>query len=333
MEFGICFKGFVEPDRARALVRQAENAGFTYCWFYDSHILWRESFVAMAMCMEHTKKMRFGPLVTNPNSREWSVAASLFGSLAKQSNGRFDIGLGRGDSAVRVMGKKPSTIKRMEEFTHVVKSLIRGEEVQYGECPEPVKFPWAQGYELPVWIGAYGPKALASAGKVGDGVVLQIAEPKIVKWLADQAKAGGEAEGRDMSNYRVMAAAPAHTGPIEEGIEKTKWFPAMVGNHVADIVEKYGTDGDHVPTSLTDYIKNRKGYDYSKHGQSDNPYLDFITEDIVKSFCVLGTPDEHIAKIRDLADAGTTQFNIYLDSGDEEKIIADYGEKIIPAFR
>ncbi|WP_417475582.1 TIGR03842 family LLM class F420-dependent oxidoreductase [Leisingera sp.] len=333
MEFGICFKGFVEPERARALVRQAENAGFTYCWFYDSHILWRESFVAMAMCMEHTKKMRFGPLVTNPNSREWSVAASLFGSLAKQSNGRFDIGLGRGDSAVRVMGKKPSTIKRMEEFTHVVKSLIRGEEVQYGECPEPVKFPWAQGYELPVWIGAYGPKALASAGKVGDGVVLQIAEPKIVKWLADQAKAGGEAEGRDMSNYRVMAAAPAHTGPIEEGIEKTKWFPAMVGNHVADIVEKYGTDGDHVPTSLTDYIKNRKGYDYSKHGQSDNPYLDFITEDIVKSFCVLGTPDEHIAKIRDLADAGTTQFNIYLDSGDEEKIIADYGEKIIPAFR
>ncbi|MBY6059572.1 TIGR03842 family LLM class F420-dependent oxidoreductase [Leisingera daeponensis] len=333
MEFGICFKGFVEPDRARALVRQAENAGFTYCWFYDSHILWRESFVAMAMCMEHTKKMRFGPLVTNPNSREWSVAASLFGSLAKQSNGRFDIGLGRGDSAVRVMGKKPSTIKRMEEFTHVVKSLIRGEEVQYGECPEPVKFPWANGYELPVWIGAYGPKALASAGKVGDGVVLQIAEPKIIKWLADQAKAGGEAEGRDMSNYRVMAAAPAHTGPIEEGIEKTKWFPAMVGNHVADIVEKYGTDGDHVPTSLTDYIKNRKGYDYSKHGQSDNPYLDFITEDIVKSFCVLGTPDEHIAKIRDLADAGTTQFNIYLDSGDEEKIIADYGEKIIPAFR
>lgn len=333
MEFGICFKGFVEPDRARALVRQAENAGFTYCWFYDSHILWRESFVAMAMCMEHTKKMRFGPLVTNPNSREWSVAASLFGSLAKQSNGRFDIGLGRGDSAVRVMGKKPSTIKRMEEFTHVVKSLIRGEEVQYGECPEPVKFPWANGYELPVWIGAYGPKALASAGKVGDGVVLQIAEPKIVKWLADQAKAGGEAEGRDMSNYRVMAAAPAHTGPIEEGIEKTKWFPAMVGNHVADIVEKYGTDGDHVPTSLTDYIKNRKGYDYSKHGQSDNPYLDFITEDIVKSFCVLGTPDEHIAKIRDLADAGTTQFNIYLDSGDEEKIIADYGEKVIPAFR
>ena len=94
MEFGITFKGVVEPERARKLVAQAEEAGFTYCWFYDSHILWRESFPAMAMCMEHTKNMRFGPCVTNPNTRDWSHAASLFASLAKQSDGRFDIGAG-----------------------------------------------------------------------------------------------------------------------------------------------------------------------------------------------------------------------------------------------
>lgn len=333
MDFGICFKGFVDHKRAKALVRQAENAGFTYCWFYDSHILWRESYPAMAMCMEHTTNMRFGPCVTNPNTRDWSQAASLFGSLAKQSDGRFDIGLGRGDSAVRVMGRKPASLDRLEEFTRVVKALIRGEAVQYGETPEPVQFPWSTGYELPVWVAAYGPKALASAGRVGDGLILQIAEPGIVKWLADEAKAAGVAAGRDMSNYKVMAAAPAYTGPVDAALERVKWFPAMVGNHVADIVDKYGTDSGKVPVALTEYIKNRKGYDYSKHGQSDNPYLDFITEDVVKSFCVLGTPEEHIAKLRDLEAAGVTQFNIYLDSGDEEKIIADYAEKVIPAFR
>ena len=129
MEFAICFKGFVQPDRAKALVRLAESAGFTYCWFYDSHILWRESFAQMAMCMEHTKKMRFGPCVTNPNTRDWSLAASMFGSLALQSNGRFDIGVGRGDSAVRVMGKKPSNLARMEEFIIKVKAMVKGEEV------------------------------------------------------------------------------------------------------------------------------------------------------------------------------------------------------------
>jgi alkanesulfonate monooxygenase SsuD/methylene tetrahydromethanopterin reductase-like flavin-dependent oxidoreductase (luciferase family) len=112
MEFGITFKGFVEPNRARALVRLAEDAGFSYCWFYDSHILWRESFAAMAMLMEHTRTMRFGPCVTNPNTRDWSLAASMFGSLAKQSEGRFDIGVGRGDSAVRVMGKQAGQARR-----------------------------------------------------------------------------------------------------------------------------------------------------------------------------------------------------------------------------
>ncbi|WP_413284307.1 TIGR03842 family LLM class F420-dependent oxidoreductase [Vibrio sp. MA40-2] len=333
MEFGITFKGFVSPNRARNLVRQAEEAGFSYCWFYDSHILWRESFVAMAMCMEHTTNMRFGPCVTNPNIRDWSLAASLYGSLAAQSEGRIDIGLGRGDSSMRVMGKKPAPLARVAEFTQKVKAMVKGEEVIYGECENPVKFPWADGYDLPVWIAAYGPKALATAGEHGDGLILQIAEPQLVKWFADQALIAGEKAGKDMSNFKIQAAAPAYFGSKEECLEKTRWFPAMVGNHVADIVEKYGTDSGLVPKSLTDYIEQRKGYDYSKHGQSDNPYLDFISDDIIESFSVLGTPDEHIAKIKQLEEAGVTQFNIYLDNGDEENIIAKYGEFIIPTFK
>ena len=332
MEFGITFKGVVEPENARKLVAQAENAGFTYCWFYDSHILWRESYPAMAMCMEHTKTMRFGPCVTNPNTREWSQAASLFGSLAKQSGGRFDMGVGRGDSAVRVMGRKPAILKKMDEFIDVVKGLIRGEERHYGDVPNPIQFPWAEGYELPVWVAAYGPKALDSAGRMGDGLILQIAEPAICKWLSSQAIDAGKANGRDMSDYKVMAAAPAFLGDMGACREATRWFPAMVGNHVADIVEKYGTDRDDIPEALTSYIQGRKGYDYSKHGQSDNPYLDFITDDVIDSFAVLGTPDDHIAKLEKLEAAGVTQFNIYLDNGDEENIIAEYGKTIIPAL-
>jgi probable F420-dependent oxidoreductase len=270
--------------------------------------------------------------VTNPNTRDWSVAASMFASLAHQSGGRFDVGLGRGDSAVRVMGQKPAPLGRVAEFTHKVRAMVRGEEVMYGECAEPVRFTWATGYELPVWIAAYGPMALKCAGENGDGLVLQIAEPGICKWLGDQAKAAGVAAGRDMSDFRIMAAAPAMTGAMDDCVERTKWFPAMVGNHIADIVEKYGADSDLMPQSLTAYIEKRRGYDYSKHGQSDNPYLDFITEDIVKGFAVLGEPDSHVAKLRKLEAAGVTQFNIYLDSGHEEKIIADYAEQIIPAF-
>ncbi|MFB9127854.1 TIGR03842 family LLM class F420-dependent oxidoreductase [Paraburkholderia dipogonis] len=332
MEFGICFKGFVEADRARYLVRMAEHAGFSYCWFYDSHILWREAYPAMAMLMEHTQKMRFGPLVTNPEVRDWSLAASLFGSLAKQSGGRFEIAVGRGDSSLRVMGKKPTSLDRVAEFVHKVKAMVRGEAVTYEGCPNPVQFPWSVGYDMPAWIGAYGPLALKCAGENAEGVVLQIAEPGLCKWFADQCKSAAQAVGRDPQKFRVMAAAPAYFGSLEEGVEATKWFPAMVGNHVADIVEKYGKDTDLVPHSLTNYVEKRSGYDYSKHGQSDNPFLDFITPDIVQSFCVLGQPQDHVRKLNELKEAGVTQFNIYLDNGDEENIIATYGREIIPAF-
>ena len=332
MEFGITFKGFIEPDRARKLVKQAEASGFTYCWFYDSHILWRECFPAIAMCIEHTEKMRFGPCVTNPDVRDWSVAASLFGSMALQSNGRFEIGVGRGDSSVRVMGKKPATLARLAEYTQKVKAMVRGEEVSYAECPAPVKIPWSVGYELPVWVAAYGPRALATAGQVGDGLILQIADPSLCKWFSDQSLSSGKDAGRDMSDFKIMAAAPAYFGEMTDCVESTRWFPAMVGNHVADIVEKYGSDSDQIPSSLTSYIENRKGYDYSKHGQSDNPFLEFITPDIVESFCVLGQPEDHISKIQELEKAGVTQFNIYLDNGDEENIIDEYGKTIIPAF-
>lgn len=333
MKFGICFKGFIEADRARYLARMAEYAGFEYCWFYDSHILWRECYPAIAMCMEHTTKLRFGPLVTNPDVRDWSLAASLFGSLAKQSGGRFEIAVGRGDSSRRVMGNKPASLERVAEFVHKVKAMVRGEEVTYPECPNPVKFPWSVGYDMPAWIGAYGPQALKCAGEHADGVVLQIADVGLCKWFAEQAIAAGKAAGKNMSQYQVMSAAPAYFGSLDKCLEATKWFPAMVGNHVADIVDKYGKDTALVPKSLTSYIEKRRGYDYSKHGQSDNPFLDFITPDVVESFCVLGEPEQHVKKIKQLEEAGVTQFNIYLDSGDEENIVFNYGKHVIPKFR
>lgn len=332
MEFAICFKGSISPQRTVALCRQAEVAGFKHAWFYDSHILWREPYPVMAMCMEHTSTMKFGPCVTNPNVRDWSVAASLYASLALQSGNRIEIGLGRGDSSMRVMGKKPANIARMNAFIQAAKAMVRGEEVQYDECPAPVKLEWATGYELPFWVAAYGPKALAAAGTHGDGLILQIADPDLCKWFVGQAMAAGKAAGRDMSGFKVMSAAPTWVGPLEQGLEQTRWFPAMVGNHVADIVEKYGSDNDQIPASLTGYIERRKGYDYKQHADKNAEHLDFVTPDVVESFSILGAAEQHVAKLKQLAAAGVTQFNIYLMNGEEEKQLAEYAEHVLPHF-
>ncbi len=333
MEFAITFKGDISPQRTVALCRQAELAGFSHAWFYDSHILWRDPWVTMAMCMEHTDTIRFGPCVTNPGVRDWSVAASMYATLAMQSGGRLDIGLGRGDSSMRVMGKTPKTIARMCEFVHAVKGLVRGDSVRYEEIPEPVQLPWAEGYELPVWIAAYGPRALRAAGEHGDGLVIQLAEPLLCRWFLGQALEAGAAAGRDMSGYRVMAAAPVWVGDVARGREQTRWFPAMVGNHVADIVEKYGSETTEVPESFTRYIEGRRGYDYHEHASKDAGHLGFIADDVIESFSILGPAGAHVEKLAALQDAGVTQFNIYLMCGEEERIVAEYGEHVIPHFQ
>ena len=332
MEFAITFKGDIDPRRTVALCKQAEQAGFTYAWFFDSHVLWRECYVTMAMCMEHTTNLRFGPCVTNPGVRDWSVAASLFATLEIQSGNRFDMGLGRGDSSRRVLGHKPMTAQTMIEFADAVKRMVRGEQVQYDEGIAPVQLPWANGYDLPVWIAAYGPKVLAAAGQEADGLIIQLADPTLVKWLSDHAISEGQAAGKDMSNYRVMSAAPVWVGDMQKAREQTRWFPAMVGNHVADLVERYGKTGATVPERLTDYVEGRKGYDYLHHADKDADHLGFITEDIIDSFGILGTVEQHVEKLKELEAIGVTQFNIYLMCGDEERIVEEYGKHILPKF-
>ncbi|MBL8157284.1 MAG: TIGR03842 family LLM class F420-dependent oxidoreductase [Anaerolineae bacterium] len=332
MEFGITFKGDISPKRTVTLCRQAEAAGFNYAWFFDSHVLWRECYVTMAMCMEHTESLRFGPCVTNPGVREWSVAASLFATLAQQSGGRFDMGVGRGDSSRRMLGRKPLNIETMVEFSNALRGMIRGDEVVYDEEQKSVQLPWADGYELPVWIAAYGPKALAGAGQSGDGLIIQLADPWLVKWFSDQAISTGQEAGRDMSGFRVMSAAPVWVGDMATARAQTRWFPAMVGNHVADIVEKYGTSSD-IPARLTEYIEGRKGYDYRHHADKDADHLDFIKDEIIDSFGILGPVEAHVAKLKELEAAGVTQFNIYLMCGEEERIVAEYAEHVLPHFQ
>ena len=178
-----------------------------------------------------------------------------------------------------------------------------------------------------------GGVAQPAAGEHGDGLILQLADPWLVRWFSDQALEAASAIGRDMSNFQIMAAAPAWVGDMAKAREQTRWFPAMVGNHVADLVEKYGKDGHDVPKRLTDYIEGRKGYDYRHHADIHADHLGFISDDIIDSFGLLGDVDAHVAKLKELHAAGVTQYNIYLMCDEEERIVEEYGTHVIPRFR
>ncbi len=331
MKFGITFKGDISLERTVALCQQAEEAGFECAWFFDSHVLWQECYTVISHVMANTKKIRFGPLVTNPGARDWTLAASTFASLAKMSGNRFDVGVGRGDSSLRMLGQKPRTIATTVKFMDFVKRMGRGESVHIHD--RDLELPWAHAdIDLPMWLAAYGPKALQAAGEHADGLVLQIGDPWLVDYFAKQALKAAEAAGRKREDIQVMAAAPVWVGDRQKGREQTRWFPGMVGNHVADIVAKYGSTNDEIPTRLTEYIENRKGYDYKDHANKDADHLEFITDEIVDSFSILGTVDEHVAKLKQLEAAGVDQFGIYLMCGEEERNLQEYCENVLPHF-
>jgi probable F420-dependent oxidoreductase len=240
----------------------------------------------------------------------------------------MDLGIGRGDSARRVLGKPPTTMATLEEAIVVIRELVEGRAVSY-EGAE-LQLPWVSGWKLPVWVAGYGPMALAMTGRVADGVILQLADPDLIRWFVGQIREAEAAAGRPAGSVRVQAAAPAHVGSLELCRERTRWFPALVSNHVVDLVTKYPRE--RLPESLTGYVSDRSGYDYHHHAEVGSANAAFVGDEVTDRFCVLGSVEDHIAKLRDLADAGVDQFNIYLMNGDEERVLETYARDIIPAL-
>src|SRR5881296_4514382 len=174
MEFGFTLKPDLTLERAISLARLAERSGFTYGWLFDSHVLWKEPYVLLTLMAQNTERMRLGTCVTNPGTREPSVTASTLAVLQLLSKGRMDLGIGRGDSARRVLGKPPTTLAVLEETTKVIKELAEGRPVTYED--KTIQLEWAPKHKLPVWIAGYGPKALELTGKIADGAIIQIAD-------------------------------------------------------------------------------------------------------------------------------------------------------------
>ena len=332
MHFGFTIKPDIPEmtvERILALTRQAEGAGFEYGWIFDSHVLWLEPYPLLTLMASNTKNMRLGPCVTNPAVRDVTVTSSLFATLNLISGGRMQLGIGRGDSSRRVLGKKPVGAATLEQAVKIFRDLTAGREVEYEG--KPTRLAWALG-SPPVWIAGYGPKVLDLAGRVADGVILQFADPDLIAWCLGFVKQGAEAAGRDFSKIEVMSCAPVWVSDdLNVARKRVRWFPALVSNHVVDLISRYKPE--ELPPALTSYVQNRGGYDYQQHCEVESDNSKFVTDEVVDRFTLVGSAEAHREKLRKLASVGVTQFNIYLMCGEEEGTLETYRHEILPAFQ
>ena len=329
MHFGITIKPDMPPERIIALTRQAEAAGFDYGWIFDSHVLWLEPYPLLTLMAANTKKMKLGPCVTNPAVRDITVTSSLFATLNLISGGRMQLGIGRGDSSRRVLGKKPVTSATLEQAVADFRVLNAGKKIDYDG--REAQFTWATGGVPPVWVAGYGPKVLDLAGRIADGVILQFADPDLIEWCLGFVKKGAESAGRDFGKIEVMSAAPVWvSNDLKIARERVRWFPALVSNHVVDLVSRYKPE--ELPPALTSYIRTKGEYDYLHHCEVGSSNADFVSDEVIDRFCLVGPAEAHIAKLRRLAQAGVTQFNIYLMCGEEDDTVERYKNEVLPKF-
>ncbi len=331
MDIGVVFQ--LDPP-ARQIVEYAvaaEAAGFTHVWSFDSPLLWQEPYVIYSAILANTSRVIVGPMVTNPSTRDVTVTASTFATLNEMYGNRTICGIGRGDSARRALGQAPAPLAELRDSVHVIRELGNGRSVTYQGTS--VQLPWVSDEaRLEVWVAAYGPKALALTGEVADGFILQLADVDIAEWMIHAVRTAAERAGRDPMSIKFCVAAPAYVGTdLAHMRDQTRWFGGMVGNHVADIVKRYGDSGA-VPPALTDYIRGRDGYDYAEHGRAGNTHTQFVPDEIVDRFCVLGPASAHIDRLTKLARLGADQFAVYLQHDDKDGTLAAYRDDVIPAL-
>jgi len=330
MDIGVVLQTTPPSARVIDLAKRAETYGFSHVWTFDSHILWQEPFPIYTEILANTRNVTVGTMVTNPATRDWTVTASVFATLNEMFGNRTVIGIGRGDSAVRVINGKPTTIATLRDAVHVIRELANGRHVEYRGST--VRFPWASKSRVEVWVAGYGPKALQLIGEVGDGFILQLADPDITAWTIGAVRRAAEDAGRDPDEVMICVAAPAYVGDdLAHARDQCRWFGGMVGNHVADIVARYGETSE-VPKALTEYIKGREGYDYNEHGQVGNVHTQFVPDEIVDRFCILGPVEEHVRRLEELKGLGVHQFAVYLQHDAKDETLQAYGEKVIPAI-
>jgi probable F420-dependent oxidoreductase len=329
MEFAFTLKPDMTPAHIVELTQQAERDGFAYGWVFDSHVLWQDPYPLLTLMASATRNMRLGTCVTNPVVRDPTVTASLLATLNVISGGRMDLGIGRGDSSRRVMGKKPTTLDNLERTVHVIRELTAARQITYEG--HPIQMSWSTAGVPPVWVAGYGPKALRCAGRIGDGVILQFSDPHLVKWCLGFVEEGAREAGRDFSKIRVMSATAVWlSDDLNAARERVRWFPALVSNHVVDLVSRYKPE--ELPPQLTAYVQDRAGYNYLHHAEVGSTNAQFVTDEVVDRFCIVGPASEHIRRLKELRSMGVTQFNIYLMCGEEEQTLEQYGRAIIPGM-
>lgn len=307
------------------LAAYADSLGLGGIWIADSQPIFRDAWAALTLCATRTKSLKLATGVTNPVTRHPAVIAGSIATLDELSEGRAVLGLGVGESAVRNVGLRSSTLRRLEEVTHCIRALLAGEAASFQG--NEIAAPWGPR-PVPIWWASSGPRSLAAAGRVCDGVLFQVgAHPDLVRYALDSIAAGAGEAGRGSGHVKRYARLACSISDDSERAraEAKGYVAAAAGTVYLTVAPELMPGGLHA-----DLKRMKEEYDYSQHASSAATHTELITPRIVDAIAIAGTPDEVVPRFRELLALGVDGFVI--TTGQPRETMRALSEHVIPTL-
>ena len=352
MDMGICVASHIGDI---GYVVRAEELGYSHAWLADSQMLWSDCYATLALAADRTSRINLGTGVAVTGTRPAPVNAAAIATINALAPGRTFCGVGAGNTAMRVMGLPPQRIAAYDAYLSELRPLLKGEEALHGPEGSPIRHIMPdKGFvnfedDIPLYVSGFGPRSLALAGKHGDGAVL--APPEFGAGLAQlwhMMEAGAESGGRTLDRERFYLTALTTMVVLEEGEAKDServksqcGAMAMAAVHYS--YDQFRNFGHQPPNALAgiweDYTALLESFPAERRHQrihaGHNCWVlpeeeRFLTPEVLAASSMIGTADELIERLRDLADGGLDQVMILPNFDTRFDVLEQVGAKILP---
>ena len=354
MELGICVASKI--DDVNYIVR-AEELGYTHAWVADSQMIWSDPYAVLALAALRTSSMRLGTGVSVAATRPAPVTAASIATINRLAPGRTFLGIGTGNTAMRMMGHKPMPIAEFDEYLTTLKPLLRGEETDFtwrGRTSPIRHLMPDSGFvnfddPIPMYVSGFGPRSLALAGKHGDGAVLSIPpDPPFMEKVWRNLERGATEAGSALDRAQYLTATLTTAVILEDG-EATdsdrvkRWcgaFAIASLHYSYDQWRQYGRPpgpalqgfwDDYVALLEQTPVETRHQRVHRGHNCWVEPEEErFLTKELIEATCLVGSADQLIERLRDLGDAGLDQVMILPPLEPRFAVLEQVGAEVLP---
>ncbi|HTY80153.1 MAG TPA: LLM class flavin-dependent oxidoreductase [Candidatus Bathyarchaeia archaeon] len=279
-------------------VQLAEALGFETVWMTDTHLVCRELWVTLTACALATKRIKLGPGVTVPHSRHASVTASAILTLDELAPGRIVLGMGTGGSSAQTMGLKLEQVGRaaaLETMATNIRRLIRRESIRFESGTEG-KVAWLEApRSIPLYLAGSGPRMLASAGKLGDGVMMYVGTaPAILRAGLDCVARGAGTSGRRVDDLDVVLWTP--TSISRDAVQARDHVRGRVASALRHPLPVELSSEDQAAVA-----RIRGSYDAFQHATAASQHRTLVPDRLVNLMALAGTPEDVRAQVERVA--------------------------------